>query len=59
MINNEVRLFCYDKFGKYKQEILKRKDTQEITNKFDLFGDLDNKEWEEILCCIRQDKKNT
>ncbi len=59
MINKEVRIFTYGKFGKYKQEILARKDTQKITRKSELFGNLGNEEWEEILCDIRQRKENT
>lgn len=59
MINKEVRVFTYDKFGKYKQEILARKDTQTITQKSDLLGCLGDEEWEEILCDIRQEKENT
>lgn len=56
MINKEVRVFAYGKFDKYKQGILARKDTQTITQKSDLLGNLDNEEWEEILCDIRQSK---
>ena len=59
MINGEVRLFTYGKFIRYKQKILARKDTQKITRKSDLIGNLDDKEWEEILCDIRQSKTNT
>lgn len=59
MINGEVRLFTYGKFNKYKQEILTRKDTQKITRKSELFGNLGNEEWEEILCNIRQGKEHT
>ena len=59
MINREVRLFIYGKFIKCKQEILARKDTQKITRQSDLLGNLDNDEWESILCDIRQSKTNT
>lgn len=59
IIDKEVRLFAYDKFGKYKQEILARKDTKKITRKSDLLGNLGNEEWEEILRDIRQRKVNT
>lgn len=59
MINGEVRIFTYGKFSKYKQEILARKDTQKITRKSELFGNLGNEEWEEILCDIKQRKTNT
>lgn len=59
MVNEEVRLFTYGKFSKYKQEILARKDTQKITRKSDLLGNLGNEEWEEILRDIRQRKTNT
>ena len=59
MINGEVRIFTYGKFSKYKQEILARKDTQKITRKSELFGNLDNEEWEEVLRDIRQRKTNT
>lgn len=59
MFNGEVRIFTYDKFRKHKQEILARKDTQKITRKSDLLGNMDNKEWEEILCDIRQRKEDT
>lgn len=58
MINGEVRIFTYGKFGKYKQEIFERKDTQKITRKCDLLGNLGNEEWEEILRDIRQRKEN-
>lgn len=56
MIGGKVRIFTYGKFSKYKQEILARKDTQKITRKSELFGNLGNEEWEEILCDIRQRK---
>lgn len=59
MIDKEVRVFTFGKFGKYKQGILARKDTQKITQKSDLLGNLDNEEWEEILRDIRQRKTNT
>ncbi len=59
MVNGEVRMFTYGKFGKYKQEILARKDTQKITRQSDLLGNLGNEEWEEILRDIRQRKENT
>lgn len=59
MIDKEVRVFTYGKFGKYKQEILAREDTQKITRKSDLLGNLGNEEWEKILCDIRQRKANT
>ena len=59
MFNGEVRIFTYGKFNKYKQEILERKDTQKITGKSDLLGNLGNEEWEEILRDIRQRKANT
>lgn len=59
MINGEVRIFTYGKFGKYKQEILARKDTQKITRKSELLGNLGDEEWEEILRDIRQRKTNT
>jgi hypothetical protein len=53
MINREVRIFTYGRFSKYKQEILERKDTQKITGKSELLGNLGNEEWEEILRDIR------
>lgn len=56
MIDKEVRVFAFGKFGKYKQEILTREDTQKIARKSDLLGNLGNEEWEEILCDIRQGK---
>ncbi len=59
MIDKEVRLFTYGKFGKHKQKIFERKDTQKITRKSDLFGNLGNEEWEEILRDIRQRKADT
>lgn len=59
MINGEVRMFTYGKFGKHKQKIFERKDTKKITRKSDLLGNLGNEEWEEILCDIRQRKTNT
>ena len=59
MINGEMRIFTYGKFSKYKQEILAREDTQKITRKSDLFGNLGDEEWEEILCDIRQRKTDT
>jgi hypothetical protein len=59
MIEKEVKLFTYGGFGKYKQEILTRKDTQKITRKSELLGNLGNEEWEEILRDIRQRKENT
>ena len=59
IINGEVRIFTYGRFSKYKQEILERKDTQKITRKSELFGNLGNEEWEEILRDIRQRKENT
>ena len=59
MIDGDVKIFTYGKFGKYKQEILARKDTQKITRQSDLLGHLGNEEWEEILCDIRQRKANT
>ena len=59
MIDKEVRVFTFGKFSKYKQKILTRKDTQEITRKSDLLGHLGNEEWEEILCDIRQRKADT
>ena len=59
MIDKEVRVFTYGKFSRYKQKILARKDTQEITRKSDLLGHLGNEEWEEILCDIRKRKANT
>ena len=58
-INREVRIFTYGRFSKYKQEILERKDTQKITSKYELLGNLGNEEWEEILRDIRQRKENT
>ena len=59
MVDSEVRIFAYGKFGKHKQEILARKDTQKITRKSELIGNLGNEEWEEILCDIRQRKTDT
>lgn len=59
MINEEVRIFTYGKFGKCKQEILARKDTQKIARQSDLLGNLGNDEWEEVLCDIRQRKIDT
>ena len=59
MIDKEVRVFIYGRFQKFKQEILAREDTQKITRKSDLLGNLGNEEWEEILCDIRQRKANT
>lgn len=59
MIDSEVKVFTYGKFIKYKQEILARKDTQKITRKSDLLGNLGNEEWEEILRDIRQSKTDT
>ena len=59
MIDKEVKVFTYGKFRKYKQEILARKDTQEIAKKSDLLGKLGNEEWEQILCDIRKRKENT
>lgn len=59
MINGKVRIFTYVKFSKYKQEILARKDTQKITRKSELLGNLGNEEWEDILRDIRQRKENT
>ena len=59
MIDKEVRVFVYGRFQKFKQEILAREDTQKITRKSDLLGQLGNEEWEEILCDIRQRKANT
>ena len=59
MIDKEVKLFTYGGFGKYKQEILARKDTKEIARKYDLLGNLGNEEWEEILRDIRQRKADT
>lgn len=59
MIDKEVRVFTYGRFQKFKQEILAREDTQEITRKSDLLGHLGNEEWEEILCDIRQRKADT
>ena len=59
MVNGDVRIFTYGKFSKYKQEILERKDTQKITRKSELFSNLGNEEWEEILRDIRQRKGNT
>ena len=59
MINKEVKIFAYGKFGKYKQEILERKDTQKITRKSEVLNNLGNEEWEEILCNIRQRKADT
>ena len=44
MIEKEVKLFAYGGFGKYKQEILARKDTKEITRKSELLGNLDYEE---------------
>ena len=58
MINKEVRIFCYDRFKKYKQKILKREDTQKITSGSDVLGNLDYKEWDDLLCSIRQSKAN-
>lgn len=59
MIDKEVKLFTYGGFGKYKQEILARKDTQKITRQSELFGNLGNEAWEEILRDIKQRKTNT
>ena len=59
MINGKVRIFTYGRFSKYKQEILAREDTQKITRKSELFGNLGNEEWKEILCDIRQGKTDT
>ena len=59
MINKEVKVFIYGRFQKFKQEILASEDTQKITRKSDLLGNLGNEEWEEILCDIRQRKANT
>lgn len=59
MINKEVRIFTYGKFGKCKKEILARKDTRKITQQSELLGNLGNEEWEEILRDIRQRKTNT
>ena len=58
MIDKEVRVFTYGKFTKYKQKILTRKDTQKITRKSDLLGNLENIECGEILCDIKQRKTN-
>lgn len=58
MINNEVRIFTYGGFKKYKSDILSRQDTQKITKRSDLLGDLGNEEWERILCNIKQRKEN-
>ena len=52
MINNEMRLFCYGGFVRYKEEIIKRKDTKKITDRSDLFGNVDDKEWDKIFCNI-------
>ena len=59
MVDKEVKLFTYGKFGKHAQKISARKDTQKITRKSDLLGNLGNEEWEEILRDIRQRKANT
>ena len=59
MINGEVRIFTYDKFNKYKHEILAKEDTQKITRKSELLGNLDDEEWEEVLRDIRQSKEDT
>lgn len=59
IVDKEVRLFTYGKYGKHKQKIFERKDTKKITRKSDLLGNLGNEEWEEILCDIRQRKSNT
>lgn len=59
MIDREVRLFCYGKFKKYKYGILARKDTKDITKRSDLFGYLDNEEWDKIIRDIQQSKEDT
>ena len=59
MIDKEVRVFTYGRFQKFKQKILAREDTQEITRKSDLLGHQGNEVWEEILCDIRKRKANT
>lgn len=59
MIDKEVKLFTYGKFSKYKQEIIAREDTQKITRQSDLLGNLENEDWENILCSIRQKEENT
>ena len=59
MIDRKVRIFTYGKFGKCKQEIITRKDTQKITQQSDLLGNLGNEEWEDLLCDIRQRKTDT
>ena len=59
MIGDEVRILTYDKFSKYKQEILAREDTQKIARKSEGFGMLGNEEWEKILRDIRQRKAHT
>ena len=58
IVNEEVRIFTYGKFSKYKKQISEREDSQTITKKSDLLGNLDNKEWDEILCDNRQRKTN-
>ena len=59
MINNKMKVYVNDEFKKHIKEILARKDTQKITGKSDLLGNLGNEEWEEILRDIRQRKTNT
>lgn len=55
-IDDKVRIFCYGKFKRYKDEIEARKDTHQITGEGDLLGNLGNTEWKDILCDIRQRK---
>ena len=59
MIDQEVRLFYYGRFEKYKQDIIGRKDTKQINKRYDLFGNLGDEEWEEILRDIKQRKEYT
>lgn len=59
MINRGVKIFTYDKFNKYKHEILAKEDTQKIARKSELLGNLDDEEWEEVLRDIRQSKEDT
>jgi len=59
MIDDEIRVFAFNKFERYKQKILTRKDTYNITQQSDLLGRLGNEEWKEMLDGLKQENENT
>jgi len=54
-IGEEVRLYIFQKYVKYRKEIEGREDTFKITSERDLLGKISFEEYDNILHNLRQD----